>query len=191
VLTDLFNKENLGNKSKFLLLLGIVGVLLILVGDFVGTFTANPAGTSSSTEKETTSQSQFQSVKSELETGLATALSQVAGVGEVEVQLKLATGGKNIYARNTSETKETTTNNSTQEGSGENIRHNTDSEVVILNKGGEEEAVVKESIKPRIEGVLIIAEGAQNSSIKFELMQAVKVGLGIPSYKIAVLPKGN
>ena len=43
--------------------------------------------------------------------------------------------------------------------------------------------------KPEIKGVLIVAEGANDSTVKASLTRAVELGLGIAPYKITVLPQ--
>jgi len=185
----IFGGDNNWEKSKILLLLGLAGVFLILLGDFAGTFTSAPqpsSTTSSSSENKSAPSS-----KKSLEQNLAEMLSQISGVGEVEVKITLASSSQRIYARNTTDNQEETVEEKDSQQVKRNSRHNKESKVVILNKGGGEEAVVKREIKPKVKGVLIVAEGAHNSQIKAGLIRAVERGLGIPSYKIAVLPKAE
>lgn len=42
-------------------------------------------------------------------------------------------------------------------------------------------------IMPKIEGALILAQGAENSSVKTNMIQAVEALTGLPSHKIQVM----
>ena len=53
--------------------------------------------------------------------------------------------------------------------------------------GADRPVMVREA-KPTIKGVLVIAAGAADSAVKANLTRAVEAGLGIPTYKITVLP---
>lgn len=189
MLKKIFGGDNRWEKSKILLLLGLAGVFLILLGDFAGTFTSAPQS-SSTTSSNPENKSNLSSGKS-LERKLEEMLTQIAGVGEVKVKITLVSSSQRIYARNTTNNQEETVEEKDSQQVKRNSRHNKESKVVILNKGGGEKAVVKREIKPKIKGVLIVAEGAHNSQIKASLIRAVEKGLGIPSYKIAVLPKAK
>ena len=50
------------------------------------------------------------------------------------------------------------------------------------------ECVVKEN-KPEIKGVLILAEGADDSTVRSEITEAVSRVLEVPVHKISVLKK--
>ena len=54
--------------------------------------------------------------------------------------------------------------------------------------GTDRPVMVRES-KPVIKGVLVIADGAHDSLVKANLSKAVETGLGVPPYKITVLPQ--
>lgn len=189
MIEKIFSGNNKWEKSKLLLLLGLAGVFLILLGDFAGTFTSAPQP-SSTTGSSPENKSDLSSEKS-LEQKLEEMLTQIAGVGKVKVKITFASSSQRIYARNTTNSQEETVEEKDSQQVKKNSRHNKESKVVILNKGGGEKAVVKREIKPEIKGVLIVAEGAENSQIKASLLHAVERGLGIPSYKIAVLPKAK
>jgi stage III sporulation protein AG len=62
-------------------------------------------------------------------------------------------------------------------------------QILLGKENGTDKPVMVREIKPPIKGVLIIAEGAYDSTVKANLTKAVEAGLGIPSYKITVLPQ--
>ncbi len=127
--------------------------------------------------------------KTILERQLKEILTHIYGAGKVEVMLMLQSTEETEPAYNISETKKTTEEEDTQGG----IRHitelNTSKQVVVIrDQSGHEKPVVIKKINPRIEGIIIIAEGAGNSIIKEMLTNAAETALNIPAYKIKVLP---
>lgn len=177
--------EDSRQKTKIILLLGLAGVFIILLVDLADSFTTPPSPEDTREEEIIEEESSTKSLEQEL----AELLSQVAGVGEVSVQITFASTSERIYARNTMINRETTTEEKEGELTQSRKRNNKEKEVVILNKGGGEEAVVKKELKPVIDGVLIVAEGAEQAQIRADLISAVKRGLGVSSHKISVLPK--
>ena len=65
----------------------------------------------------------------------------------------------------------------------------TDEKVVIIREGDKEVPLVQQTKKPTIRGVLIVAKGADNISIKKEIVEAVTRVLDVPSHRVAVSAK--
>jgi stage III sporulation protein AG len=55
-------------------------------------------------------------------------------------------------------------------------------------KAGTEDPVLIKAVKPRIEGLLVIAEGAQDYRTKLALTRTVETLLNLPAHKITVQP---
>ena len=60
-------------------------------------------------------------------------------------------------------------------------------EVIYQN----DEIIVQKTISPKIEGAIIAASGANNSSIKANIIQAVEAATGLATHKIQVFEKQN
>jgi len=54
-----------------------------------------------------------------------------------------------------------------------------------------DEIIVQKTISPRIEGAIIAATGANNSSVKANIIQAVEAATGLATHKIQVFEKQN
>lgn len=59
----------------------------------------------------------------------------------------------------------------------------------MVQKGETDEPLVVETMKPKIRGVLVVAEGAENIEVKKWIIEAVTRVLDVPSYRVAVMPK--
>lgn len=179
----LFKEGVLNTKA---LILGGFGIILLIIGGIFDT-PASP-GKIGNTEIAKPVQNISQSYEDALEGKLTHLLSQVRGAGAVSVSVILESTGTIEHAKNI--VRETKTIQEKDHSGG--IRTTTEakeSEQVLMSKeGGIDRPVMVREYKPVIKGVLVVADGAQDSSVKANLTKAVETGLGIPSYKITVLP---
>lgn len=111
---------------------------------------------------------------------LTEILTQIKGVGEVKVFVTLDRGSSVVLAQSvTEETK----------NSGESrISKNP---VILRSDGNKEAPLIIEEYQPVIRGVLVVAAGAENPDIRYQIFKAVQAALHLPMYRIEVLPKGN
>ncbi|MCK8817504.1 hypothetical protein MWH28_09065 [Natroniella sulfidigena] len=175
---------------RYLVLFILVGVFLMLLGDFGSDLSESKVSNQDYEQQQSSSEGGL-TLERELEEKLASILSQVQGVGKVAVDVTLDTGSEYIYARDYQQSSQEVKEEDDAGGVRNTVESDDTEEIVVLNKGSGEEALVEKEIRPKIRGVLVVAEGAQNSYIKADLMQAIRRGLGVASHKIVVLPKGR
>ena len=172
-------------NAKLLLLAGL-GVFLLIAG---GVFETNQTPVKVA-PAETTKPAPVtgRSYEEALESKLAYLLSQVRGAGNVSVNVVLESSGSIEHAKNiVKETK--TVQEKDHSGGNRTTTEIKESEQILVSKeGGIDRPVMVREHKPVIKGVLVVADGAQDSAVKANLTRAVETGLGIPSYKITVLP---
>lgn len=109
-----------------------------------------------------------------LENKLSNVLSKISGVGEVNVVITLESGFSFEYATD-SETKTTITN-------GTETTITTETVILVSN-----EPVVMKEIYPVLKGVVIVAKGAEDFSIKMNILTAVETVLEIDRNNITIL----
>ena len=177
-----------GVVNARLLWLGLLGVILLVVGNVYEPFTATPKPILPVETVKSTS-TVNRSYEEALESKVGNLLAQIRGAGSVSVSITLEKSGKQEHAKNI--TKETKTIQEKDNTGG--IRTTTEtkeSEQVLLSKeNGADRPVMVQEYKPVIKGVLVVADGAHDSTVKANLTRAIEAGLGIPSYKITVLPQ--
>lgn len=189
----LFNiKEPQMKLIKNLAILALLGILLIFIGNIFtqkpDTFENTSVGNTNDDEAVTSSGTvlQYEAEKT-LKSDLVKILSQIEGVGRVSVELTYESGPEYELAYDrqvtTSETEERD-----DAGGIRRISEMSEEYKVVLVKDKTEQPVIVREIRPKLRGVLVVAEGADNSRVKAMLFNAVQAVLDLPAHKIQVLP---
>lgn len=176
-----------GVLSPRLIILGLVGVLLLAFGSL---YDPAPARQQPAPAAEPARAAPSpRGYEEALEAKLANLLAQVKGAGAVTVSITLENGVAQEYAKNV--VRETRTIQERDTGGGtRTTTESKESEQVLLSRdNGADRPVMVRETKPAIRGVLVIAEGAADSAVKASLTRAIEAGLGLPAYRITVLPQ--
>ncbi|MDR7865289.1 MAG: hypothetical protein RIN56_00650 [Sporomusaceae bacterium] len=176
-----------GVLSPRLLFLGLVGVMLLVFGSMYETQPARPQQLAPA--EPSRSVTAPRSYEEALEVKLANLLSQVKGAGSVAVSITLESGLTQEYARNTVRESRTIQERDTSGGVRTTTENKESDQVLLGRENGIDRPVMVRETKPAVKGVLVIAEGAADSAVKASLTRAVEAGLGLPPYKITVLPQ--
>lgn len=177
--------ENLkaGKKEEILILL-LLGVLLLVIAIPTEEKNASPGESDLQQESEILIQ---RTKTEELEAKLQRVLSCAAGVGRTEVMITLKSDGQKIVEKDQeySEGKEGNTNEG-QNNSSETV---SSSETTVYQKDsqGNETPYVTQELEPEIEGVLVLAQGADNAAAVGEITEAVMALFGVEAHKIKVM----
>ncbi|MCI6188784.1 MAG: stage III sporulation protein AG [Clostridium sp.] len=119
---------------------------------------------------------------------LKSILENMYGVGEVKVMISFKSGESKILAYNSSKQIVKTEEKDTEGGTRVSNQTDDGSTVVMTNEGGDNEPFIVETYKPKIEGIMILAEGASDSKIKYDIQKAVSSLYGLSAEKVNVYP---
>ena len=166
--------------------IGIAGMVLILLGSlFPGA--QGQSGTPTAEEGSMNSQEYLEKTEARLER----LLSRVQGVGKVSVMLTLEHGVEYRYAKD-----EKLSQNSTTTYSGgipqrlEEEQEQEQSYLLIDSSGGRRPLVLTE-LPPRIQGVVVVCEGAGSAPVASRVIDVVTTSLGITSLQVCVVQSAN
>ncbi len=181
--------DYLRQNSK-LVVVGIIGILLVLASSlFDGSVKSRQTGLPDDTAVKTPATSSTRSVEEALEAKLANLLSQVQGAGAVVVNVTLENTATADFAKNVTRESRTIQENDNSGGIRTTTENKENEQILLGKENGTDKPVMISETKPVIKGVLVIAEGATDSTVKNNLTQAVETGLGIAAYTITVLPQ--
>ncbi|MBQ3054029.1 MAG: hypothetical protein IJC89_03900 [Clostridia bacterium] len=144
-----------------------MAILLILcIGIMIFTF----SGKNNNVKKETSIQ------RNEIEIRLEKILSGVQGAGQVEVMIVFKSDGKEDIAMNTQYSRD------------EDGKIKSEQSAVLSSN---REAIVVQKKIPDVQGVIIIAEGADDEEVRENLKKATVAVLPVLSHRIEVFTKAK
>ncbi len=113
-----------------------------------------------------------------LEKRLQDTLQKINGAGKVSVFISMESGGEKILATD----RVLKSQQEDQSGS----RTEEERKIVLQGKSAKESPYVVKERFPEPAGVLVVAEGAQNETVRYEIYQAIRALFGLPAHRIQI-----
>ena len=180
-----FKNKTIENLTFFIIILVVTLVLVKYI------FSGNKKDTNNETyndaqlvySNETISENDTLSYKENLKNDLINILKKINGVGDVDVLITYSETSKlvPIYNENSSESK--TSEEDTSGGSRVIESYDSSKEVVTDNSSS---PITEKIVMPKIEGAIVICEGANNIEVKNNIISAVEAATGLKVHKIQV-----
>ncbi|MFB9325336.1 stage III sporulation protein AG [Paenibacillus aurantiacus] len=187
---------------RWLLLIGAIGIGLVLFNSFLTvrtvdtTLEADPAPQSASGGDQAAflgggggEETPFDAIERPLESRLKDILEKIVGVGEVDVFVTVDSTEESVPGRDESESQDVTSEKDKNGGSRNITSITRDGTIVIYETADGKKPFIVKTIKPRIRGVMIVAKGAENLTVRRLLLDAVQKGLDVPQNNISVIPR--
>ena len=173
--TNNFLFAKIKNIKHFEVIIAVLfcAILLLIYISSLGTDTKAQANITSLTTEE---------YATFLENKLSTVLSNVQGAGKVSVMVTLECGIEYVYATENEEVTNTTTS-----GNSTTTKTTATEYIVLVNTSGKASPVVLKENLPKVSGVIVVAHGASNISVRVELMNAVTSLLKILPENVQIL----
>ena len=170
-------------RIKHIEIYAAIAIIVIMVAIYISTFTKSSTGGS---DDPYTAQirANEDSYAREMEQLLAKTLGQIQGAGRVSAMVTVASSATLEIAYNYDE------KTITQTGAGGNSTTTTTivkTPVIINGKNGPQPIILFE-IKPKLKGVVIVASGANDVSVRLALLRAVQALVADPTVNIEILP---
>lgn len=184
-LTEIFKWDKKKPNWNYLIILLLL-VLCYIVIDF---FSASKnVKVNVSKEEETKVVNALLNYEQNQKNELKYILGQMDGVGRVDVMLYFESGEEQVPAIDITRSVNSTEETDNEGGKRVNNQNNDGSKVVMTNSGMKNEPFVLKVNKPKLTGVMVIAEGAGDEIIKFNISKAVSKLYDIELEKVYVYP---
>lgn len=182
--------QDLLKNKKVLLILGGVGVLLLL-NPLTLFQSQSPGITPKQAESVVvnTEQSALTQYETMYEQRLEEILNTVIGVSDVQVMVTIDSSEEMVFAENTQENQQTQGEEDTKGGKRDVTQIDKQGNIVMVKQNGREEPVVIKTIKPKIRGVVVAAQGVEQVKAQALITEAVQRALDVPPHRISIVPK--
>ena len=177
------NKKKIENLVVFAVILIITIIIInMILGDGKKKTSKEQVNSSSKQLATKTNDSE----DSSLEEKLKNILQKIQGVGKVEVFVNYSESSETVAMYN--ENSKVSSTEETDTSGGKRVIEQTDTQkdIVYKEEGGEKIPITQKIIQPKIEGAIITAQGANNATVKANIVQAVEAATGLATHKIQV-----
>ncbi|WP_246206610.1 stage III sporulation protein AG [Virgibacillus ihumii] len=193
--------DKLSRKSGYIVIIGLIGLLLIIIGN---SFSSEPEEQQKTirnipeqTEKPATetfsgkskNSSDVSEIEASYEKELTDMLNKINGVSETEVMVNLNSTKIKVYEKNLITGQQTTKETDKQGGTREIEDSSKETQVVLVRQGDKEVPLLIQTKKPEVRGVFIVAEGVDHATVKKWVIDAVSKVLDVPTHRVSVMPK--
>ncbi|MFC4599198.1 stage III sporulation protein AG [Cohnella hongkongensis] len=190
---------------RWLVLVGLIGAAMMLAASLMNIKTVDPskAPDFSPPRDEDVPQQEtflgggddkglttFADIEAEFESRLKGMLEKIVGVGTVDILVTVDSTEETVVQLNEKQ-MQTITDETDRNGAKRHITDiSKDGQVVLYEvSSGVQSPIVVKKIKPRIRGVMIVAKGAENITVKKLIAEAVSSGLDVPIHRVSVVPR--
>lgn len=126
-----------------------------------------------------------------LEEDLETILETMEGVGKVKVLINYSETSSVVAMYNETVTESSTEEKDTAGGTRNVTEVDTQKEIAYSEEDGNSTPITEKVIMPTIEGAIITAQGAENATVKANIVSAVEAITGLATHKIQVFKMEN
>ncbi len=170
-ISEILNNLKNDKKSIIIVFVGILGFFLLVLSNF---FTDDSINTNEDkANSESTAILTIEEIEANLEEKLINTISQISGVGKVNVIVSVSSAGEYIYAKNDKSKNDTDSSS-------------TENEIVIYDSGDGDAGLVVSIKSPDVLGVAVVCEGGGSAVIRAEITQLVTSLFGIGSDRVYV-----
>lgn len=125
-------------------------------------------------------------LEEDLEKKLENILTKIDGVGEVSVLITYSKSNQVIPMFNEDSSTSYTQEKDTSGGTRTVEQNDSKKEIIYKEVDGQKIPITQSIIMPKIEGAIVTANGANNPSVKTNIIQAVEAVTGLATHKIQV-----
>lgn len=121
-----------------------------------------------------------------LQDRLETILETIEGVGKVKVLINYSETSSVVAMYNETVTESSTQEKDTSGGTRNVTEVDTQKQIAYSEESGNSTPITEKVIMPTIEGAIITAQGAENATVKANIVSAVEAVTGLATHKIQV-----
>lgn len=203
LIDKLFSSESGKGKSvlkpRYFIVLGLLGILLLIISNLfqdnepeqteLGEQPLIPEAETNADEMTKSDLSEMEQLRKGYEEDIVSMLNKIQGVAEAEVMINLDSSDVKVYERNLISGTQTTSEEDQTGGMREVEDRTEDSEVVLVRQGDTEKPILVQTKRPDVRGVVVVAKGAEQASVRSWIIEAISSVLDVPSHRISVMPK--
>lgn len=187
---ELVSKSDDGNNKKKIENLVFFLIILIVVLVAINLIWKDKKEDTKSTDSNKKLATQEQSITEQKDNNLCNQLEDILqkinGVGKVKVLITYSQTSQTVPLYNEDSSQKDTQEQDKTGGTRKVVETDVKKEVIYQETNGTKIPITQSTVSPKVEGAIITAQGATNTNIKADIIQAVEAVRGLASHKIQV-----
>lgn len=122
---------------------------------------------------------------------LETLLSAMEGVGKVEVMLTFVSSEELVVEKDAPTVRSNTVEKDSEGGTRTVTQFETGDSTVYRSGSGESDPYVVKTLNPRVEGILVVAEGAGDGTVNRSITEIAQALFGVEAHRVKVVAMGG
>jgi len=174
----------------YLVMLAAAGVLLMMWGRSDRSLPIPDEGVEITNEPEVSPPPLAQDIRAEraLEEELEEFFSLVQGAGRVRVMISALGDRETVFAVDSTSSRSHIIEEDAAGGTRDQRQYSTQEQTVIItDQNGRNQPLILREIAPRVQGIVIIAEGGDDPFVRDALTRAAMAVLGVEAHRVQVL----
>ena len=182
------NEKVVGNKKMVenLVLILVLAIIVIVVinsfgedeNDVTQSNIANANITDITSQKEKSQEEKLEEI-----------LALVDGAGKVDVLITYSNGIEQVPMYSTKQSTTTVQETDKNGGSRKTEEINNEQSIIYSEEGNSKVPMIKQTINPKVVGVIVVSEGANSLNVKENIMKAVEATLDVPAHRVQVFAR--
>lgn len=171
------------NKIRIIVVLGLVGMGLVLISQFMST-----GGSEKKEVDAATAEFVMEEYISDLEAKLQTMITGMQGAGKTQVLVTLENGVEYVYVQEEKRNTDLTREGAAAQASAKVYeKENIEQKYILIDQDGAKQPLLQTELQPKVQGVVVACEGADDIRIQQSVTNVVTTALHIPSTRVCVV----
>ncbi len=177
------NKKKIENLVFFLIILIVVLVAINLIWkDKKEDIKSTDSNKRLATQEQNITEQKDDNLSNQLED----ILQKINGVGKVKVLITYSQTSQTVPLYNEDSSQKDTQEQDKTGGTRKVVETDVKREVIYQETNGSKTPITQSTVSPKVEVAIVTAQGATNTNIKADIIQAVEAVTGLASHKIQV-----
>ena len=184
-----FSKDKIDGNKKMVENLVLILVLFIIVIVVINSLGEDKNEIAQSNSSNTNINNIINQKEKSQEEKLEEILSLVEGAGKVDVLITYSNGIEQVPMYSTKQSTTTVQETDKSGGTRKTEEINNEQSVIYNEEGNSKVPMIKQTINPKVIGVIVVSDGASSLNVKENIMKAVEATLDVPAHRVQVFAR--
>lgn len=168
---------------KVIVIVGLISIILIFFSELNGNKETPITKNSDKTNNYKNSDDYVEYIEEKIHK----IVTSIENVGYAEIMVTLETTQETVYVQEERTNSDSVSTNSEEGNNRIQSKDTYEEKVVIVDKNGKKDALIKTTIEPTIKGVVIVCDTAEDPIVQNNIYNAITTALNISTARVSII----